>query len=452
MALSLHRILPCFSRKPASLRCSVFRLSLPVLLSSLFQRLVAIIDIFLTGGLGAAAIAATGLGQLQVIVIMTVFWGLSTGVTVVIAHLSGAKRLGDARNAATTAVMVCIALTVVVSIAGVMSGGSLAGLMGATDEVRLLNGQYTRLVFLWLIWTTGVNVLSAIMHGFGDTRTPMIGIIIVNILHVLFAWPLIYGGFGVDPRGVEGAAIAINLSESIGCSYLLIEAVRKKYISFTWPDTELFKRIWDIGWPVGLERIAQQSGQLAYSGLIVAYGTTAYAAHQVGLSIESLSFMPGVGMGIAAATLMGQALGAKKWERARHSHNEAMRVALVVMGLMAVLFLSFPSQLVGLFTHDQAVIELGSIFLRLVAFAQVPLALSFVYAGSLRGQGDTVYVFAVTLVTMWGVRVFLAWIAGPVLHGSLTLVWSAFLVDWYVRAFLFGWRYHRRTTRPAEVI
>ncbi len=444
MLVSFRRILPCFSRKPASLRCSVFRLSLPVLLSSLFQRLVAIVDIFLTGGLGAAAIAATGLGQLQVIVIMTVFWGLSTGATVVIAHLTGAKRLHEARNAAMTAIMGCIAMTAVISVLGVVSGGTLAGLMGASEEVQLLNGQYTRLVFLWLIWTTGVNVLSAIMHGFGDTRTPMVGIIIVNILHVLFAWPLIYGGFGIDARGVEGAAIAINLSESIGCFYLLIQAVRKEYVAFVWPDMRILKRVWTIGWPVGLERIAQQSGQLAYSGLIVAYGTTAYAAHQVGLSIESLSFMPGVGMGIAAATLMGQSLGAKKWERARHSHNEAMRVALVVMGLMAILFLAIPSQLVGLFTQDRDVIELGSVFLRLVAFAQIPLALSFVYAGSLRGQGDTVYVFVVTLVTMWGVRVFLAWIVGLVLHGSLTIVWGTFLVDWYVRALLFGWRYHTK--------
>jgi len=424
---------------------------MPVLLSSLFQRLVAIVDIFLTGGLGASAIAATGLGQLQVFVIMTIFWGLATGSTVVIAYLTGAGRHEEARRAAVTAVLFCLVLTALVSVLGVFGGGELARLMGASPEVQLLAHEYIRLVFIGLIFTTGVNILSAIMHGCGNTRTPMEGIILVNILHVVLAWPLIYGKFGLPALGVKGAAIAINLSELAGCSYLLVQAFRLKYLCISWPDRNLFGRIWQVGWPVALERIAQQSGQLVYSSVIIAYGTTAYAAHQIGLSIESLSFMPGAGMGIAAATLMGQSLGARKYQRAHLSHVEALRLALVVMGIMALIFLLIPQYLVMIFTHDPEVIRQGAVFLRIVAFAQIPLAISFVYAGSLRGAGDTFYVFIVTLLTMWGVRVLLAWIAGPVLHLSLYMVWGVFLADWYVRAFAFGWRYHKRDLHGFEL-
>ncbi len=444
MPLLLRRILPCLNSKPASIRCNVFRLSLPVLLSSLFQRLVAIVDIFLTGGLGAAAIAATGLGQLQVFVIMTIFWGLSTGTTVVIAHLTGAGRHEEARKAAWAAILLCVAMTAITSIAGTLGGGALAGMMGVSPDVQVLADEYIRLVFIWLIWTTGVNILSAIMHGVGNTRTPMEGILLVNILHVLIAWPLIYGKFGLPALGVKGAAIAINLSEFIGCSYLLWQAFRKNYLRIALPGKDLFGKIWQVGWPVALERVAQQSGQLVYSSVIISYGTTAYAAHQIGLSIESLSFMPGAGMGIAAATLMGQSLGAKKYQRAHLSHMEALRLALVVMGVMAVIFLTIPQYLVMIFTSDPEVIRQGAVFLRIVAFAQIPLAISFVYAGSLRGAGDTFYVFIVTLLTMWGVRTLLAWIAGPVLHLSLYAVWSVFLVDWYARAAAFAWRYHKR--------
>lgn len=445
MSSLLYRIFPCLdSTKPASIRCNVFRLSLPVLLSSLFQRLVAIVDIFLTGGLGASAIAATGLGQLQIFVIMTIFWGLSTGTTVVIAHLTGAGRHEEARRAAGTAVLFCLGLTTVVSLIGAYGGGELARLMGATPEVQKLAHEYIRLVFLWLVWTTGVNILSAVMHGAGNTRTPMEGILLVNILHILLAWPLIYGKLGLPALGVKGAAIAINLSEFAGCSYLLWQAFRRGYLTIGLPDRVLFGRIWQVGWPVALERVAQQSGQLVYSSVVIAYGTTAYAAHQIGLSIESLSFMPGAGMGIAAATLMGQSLGAKKYQRAHVSHVEALRLALVVMGIMAALFLLVPQYLVMIFSHDPEVIRHGSVFLRIVAFAQIPLAISFVYAGSLRGAGDTFYVFIVTLLTMWGVRVLLAWIAGPLLHLSLYMVWGVFIVDWYVRAAAFAWRYHKR--------
>ncbi len=431
-------------RKRVSIRRNVFRLSMPVLLSSLFQRLVSIVDVFLTGGLGASAIAATGLGQLLMVTTMTVFWGLSTGVTVVISHLWGAGRREDAGRAAYVACLAGLAMTVVCSLAGSRWGRDIARMMGATPNVQELAAEYIRLVFLWMVWTTGLNLLSAIMHGTSDTRTPMEAIILVNILHVLLAWPLIYGKLGMPALGVKGAAIAINSSEFIGFTYLLIQALRKRYITFSRPDFRLFSRIWHVGWPVALERVAQQSGQLFYSSFIIAYGTTAYAAHQIGLSIESLSFMPGAGMGIAAATLMGQSLGAGKLRRARISHKEALRLAVSVMTVMALIFFFAPHVLIGLFSHDADVIEKGSMFLKLVAFAQVPLAISFVYAGSLRGTGDTFYVFIVTLVAMWGIRVTLSWVASSWLHLSLYVVWGVFLIDWYFRGIAFTWRYHRR--------
>ncbi|KAA0889768.1 MATE family efflux transporter [Oryzomonas rubra] len=434
----LHR------HRPVSIRRNVFRLSMPVLLSSLFQRLVSIVDIFLTGGLGAAAIAATGLGQLLMFVTMTVFWGLATGATVVIAHLWGAGRREEARRAAYVSCLVCLAMTAACTAAGTAWGGDIARMMGTAPDVQALAADYIRLVFLGLVWTTGLNILSAIMQGAGDTRTPMEAIILVNILHVALAWPLIYGTLGFPALGVKGAAIAINSSEFVGFSYLLIQAVRKRYLAFGRPDGWLFGMVWRVGWPVALERVAQQSGQLFYSSFIIGYGTGAYAAHQIGISIESLSFMPGAGMGIAAATLMGQALGARKLRRARISHNEALRLAVVVMTLMALVFFCAPHYLIGLFTHDGDVIAKGSVFLRLVAFAQVPLALSFVYAGSLRGAGDTFYVFIVTLVAMWGIRVALSWVAAEWLHLSLYAVWGVFLIDWYFRGAAFAWRYHKR--------
>ena len=430
--------------KPVSIRRNVLNLSLPVLLSSLFQRLVSIIDVFLTGGLGASAIAATGLGQLLMVTTMTIFWGLSTGVTVVISHLWGGGLRDDARRAAYMACLLGIVMTVICSLTGSYWGGDIARMMGAAPNVQELAAEYIRLIFLWMIWTTGLNMLSAIMHGIGDTRTPMKAIILVNILHILLAWPLIYGKFGMPALGVKGAAIAINSSEFVGFVYLLFQAMGKQYITISRPDFTLFTKIWNVGWPVALERVAQQSGQLFYSSFIISYGTTAYAAHQIGLSIESLSFMPGAGMGIAAATLMGQALGAGKIRRAKLSHNEALRLAVIVMSIMGILFFFAPHFLIGLFSQDPEVIEKGSVFLKLVAFAQVPLAISFVYAGSLRGTGDTFYVFMVTLIAMWGIRVALSWIAMSWLHLSLYAVWGVFLIDWYFRGAIFAWRYHRR--------
>ena len=432
------------SEKRVSLRRNVMRLSMPVLLSSLLQRLVSIIDIFMVGGLGASAIAAAGLGQLLIFVVMTVFWGLSTGTTVVIAHLWGGGKYQEAGRAAFVACLACALLAIAASLLGYGFGADLAKLLGAQHDVLTFGTRYIQLVFAWFAFTAGLNVLSAIMHGIGNTRTPMAGVILVNILHILIAYPLIYGKFGMPQLGVTGAAIAINASELIGFLYLLGQSIRRRYIAAGKPDLELFGRIWRIGYPVALERMAQQSGQLFYSKFILGYGTAAYAAHQIGLSIESLSFMPGAGMGIAAATLMGQSLGARKIRRAKIGHREALRLALIVMATMALLFLLIPGFLIGLFTSDPDVITKGCVFLRLVAFAQVPLALSFVYAGSLRGTGDTFYVFLITLAAMWGIRVFLSYVSAEVLHLSLYMVWGVFVLDWLFRAAAFGWRYRHR--------
>lgn len=430
--------------KRVSIRRRVVNLSVPVLLSALFQRLVSIIDIFLVGGLGAAAIAAAGIGQFLIFASMTVFWGLSTGATVVIAHLWGGGKQREAQKAAFAALLTCLLMIIAASLCGIAFGGQVAEMMGAGKDVMAHAAGYIRLVFLCFGFTAGLNVLSAIMHGRGETRIPMQAILLVNILHVVIAWPLIYGKLGFPKLGVTGAAYAINLSEAIGFLYLFCISLKMRIFEFTPPDFTLWKRIWFVGYPVALERVAQQSGQLIYSKFILGYGTVAYAAHQVGLSIESLSFMPGAGMGVAAATLMGQSLGAKKYRQARAGHSEAMRLAIFVMGGMALLFILVPAPLMGLFTSDAEVIREGTVFLRLVALAQIPLALSFVYAGSLRGTGDTFYVFLSTLLTMWGVRVFLAWIVADILHLSLYAVWGVFVIDWWVRALAFGWRYHKR--------
>ncbi|MBJ6752282.1 MATE family efflux transporter [Geomonas anaerohicana] len=432
------------STKRVSIRRNVAALSMPVLLSSLFQRLVSIVDIFMVGGLGAAAIAATGLGQLLIFVTMTVFWGFSTGANVVIAHLWGAGRRLEARRTAFASLLFCAVLAVAATLLGIGFGRNIAVFLGAQPDVLAYASDYIRLVFLYFGFTAGLNILSAIMQGTGNTRTPMEGILLVNVLHVAIAYPLIYGYLGFPRYGVLGAAYAINISEAAGFSYLLIQALRKGYLKIGRPDLALLKKVIDIGYPVALERVAQQSGQLFYSKFIIGFGTAAYAAHQIGLSIESLSFMPGAGMGIAAATLMGQSIGARKLRRAHMSHTEALRLAVLVMGCMALLFFFLPHHLIALFTHDPDVIEKGSVFLRLVAFAQVPLALSFVYAGSLRGTGDTHYVFLVTLVSMWGIRVLLSYIAAVPLQLSLYAVWSVFLLDWFFRAGAFWWRYQRR--------
>lgn len=200
------------------------------------------------------------------------------------------------------------------------------------------------------------------------------------------------------------------------------------------------------------ERVLQQVGVLLYTKLVIAYGTAAYAAHQVGLSIESLSFLPGYGFAVAAASMVGQSIGAGKYQRAKMENWEANRQAAVMMSAMGVVFFFFPYGLLRLFTDDPVVLELGTSFLKIVALIQIPLALTMVLCGSLRGAGDTRFIMGATLVGMWGVRLPAAYAAAYFFPDTVVAVWWGMVADWTVRMLLVLWRYQSERWRAIRVI
>jgi putative MATE family efflux protein len=323
--------------------------------------------------------------------------------------------------------------------------------LGAEPGVIELALPYSTIIFLVIPCTVLLQVLSSVLQGTGDTRTPMYAMIVVNLLHILMAYPLIYGRWGIPALGIKGAAVAVGLAESVGVAYLLWQCrpIVKPSLALR---LDLVRSIWNVGASVSGERIVQQAGILIYTKIVLLYGTVSYAAHQVGLSIESLSFLPGYGFAIAAATMVGQSIGAGKYTRAKLENWEANRLALVIMAGMGIVFFFFPYLLLRAFTTDEAVIELGTMFLKIVALLQIPLALTMVLAGSLRGAGDTRFIMGATTVGMWGVRVPMALIVALWLHLSVYYVWMAMIADWTVRMALLLWRYQSERWRAIQVI
>lgn len=433
------------------IRRSVMTLALPVTVSSLLQRTEGIVAVFLVGGLGAAPIAAVGLGQLLAFIASTLVSGLSVGTNVIVAQLWGAKRHRDAGQAARHFLVLSLAVSLVLMAAGLLFNRVAMQLLGAAPDVIALSLPYSTMIFLVIPFTVLLQVLSSILQGTGDTRTPMYAMIVVNALHILIAYPLIYGRWGLPQLGVQGAAIAVGIAEATGACYLTMKCFpllhRSPHIRF-----DLFRTIWQVGAPVSGERIVQQAGILAYTKIVLLYGTVAYAAHQVGLSIESLSFLPGYGFAIAAATMVGQSIGAGKYTRAKLENWEANRLATAIMSIMGIVFFFFPYALLRAFTSDESVIELGTVFLKIVALIQIPLALTMVLAGSLRGAGDTHFIMVATTVGMWLVRVPIAFIAGIWLHLEVFYVWVAMIADWTLRMALMLWRYRSERWRAIQVI
>jgi putative MATE family efflux protein len=435
----------------AQIRRSVLTLALPITVSSLLQRAEGIVAVFLVGGLGATSIAAVGLGQLLAFVATTLVSGLSVGTNVIVAQLWGARRRQDAGEAARHFLWLSLGLSLVLAGLGIAGNRLVMQQLGAEPTVIELALPYSTLIFLVIPCTVLIQVLSSVLQGVGDTKAPMFAMIGVNLLHALLAYPLIYGRWGAPNLGIKGAAIAVGFAEATGALYLLLRCrpILKKSLQLR---LDLFRSIWDVGASVSGERIVQQAGIFIYTKLVLLYGTVAYAAHQVGLSIESFSFLPGYGLAIAAATMVGQSIGAGKYTRAKLENWEANRLAIAIMTCMGIIFFFFPYALLRTFTTDEAVIELGTMFLKIVALLQIPLALTMVLAGSLRGAGDTRFIMWATTAGMWGVRVPLAFAFGIWLELGVYYVWTAMVADWTVRMGLLLWRYQSERWRQIQVI
>jgi putative MATE family efflux protein len=435
-----------------TIRQQVVSLALPVVLSSLLQRSVGIVDIFLVGGLGATAIAAVGIAQVMVFLVMSVSWGINTGATVLVAQLWGAGRRDEAAQAAYQAMLTVIVAAMAVMVLGNLYGVPLAAFLGADRTVQAILAEYTPVIFTCILFTMAINVLSGIMHGAGDTRTPLAATVIVNILHVAIAYPLIYGKLGVPALGVKGAAIAIALSESMGALFLLFRSLHRRYLVVGRRfEMGFLRRGFGLGWPIFVDRVLQHAGSLLFAKVVLLYGTAVYAAHQVGLAIEAFSFMPGYGIAVAAATVVGQNLGAGREQDARVSAGEAYRLAVVLMATMGVVFFFFPYLLMRAFTDDPEVIRYGILYMKIVAFAQVPLAMTMVLGGSLRGAGDTGFIMIATIAGMWLVRLPAAALLAVGLGATITAVWSMMILDWVVRTGLLSWRYRKLNWSRLEI-
>lgn len=434
----------------AQIRRSVMTLALPVTVSSLLQRTEGIAAVFLVGGLGAISIAAVGLGQLLAFIATTLVSGLSVGTNVIIAQQWGARRYDEAGQAARHFLGLSVLGSFGLALLGLSANRLIMELLGAQPEVIALALPYSNLIFLVIPFTVLLAVLSSILQGTGDTRTPMYAMILVNVLHIAIAYPLIYGQWGLPAFGIKGAAVAVGIAEATGAVYLLARCrtILKPSNRLRW---DLIHTIWQVGAPVSGERIVQQAGILLYTKIVLIYGTVSYAAHQVGLSIESLSFLPGYGFAIAAATMVGQSIGAGKYTRAKLENWEANRLATFIMSAMGLVFFFFPYALLRAFTSDEAVVELGTTFLKIVALLQVPLALTMVLAGSLRGAGDTRFIMIATMIGMWGVRIPLALVAGYWLTMGVVYVWLAMIADWTLRMALMLWRYRSERWKSIRV-
>lgn len=398
--------------------------------------------------MGAAAIAAVGLSFRPVFIPYAAVLGFGAGVAAVVSRHTGAGDKRGACRAAAQSVLVFALAALTISLGFFVFSKEIMVLMGAEPHVvdmgvSYLKGMSPGLGFMLL----GLTMTFA-LRGAGDTRTPLRVNALANVINVFLNWVLIFGHLGFPAMGLYGAGLATSIARTFTALILVLlmlkdrAGLRLYARDFTHCDLELIRKILRIGLPAVVERLNLSLAQAVHLRIVAQLGTTVVAAATVSSSAELVSFMPAIGFSVAAATTVGQSLGARKPKLAELYAIESTKMAAIFMGGMGLLFGLFPQVFLRMFTNDPQVIAEGSVLLRIVAFSQVFTGVAHTLAGALRGAGDTRTVLFITAVASWAVRVALAAILVSAGFGAAG-AWLAILADWTLQAAGAAWFFNR---------
>ncbi len=437
-----------------SVRRRVLTLAWPAVLEQLLNMSVGLADTYIVGHLGAAPLAAVGLSVQSLNLFWALFSAIGVGSTALVARRIGAGEPEAAGDVARQSIL--LALVIGVFVAAILWLGAPLFLdwLGAAPDVIQLGTAYLRAVASTVYMLSILFIGSAIMRGAGDTRTPMLVMLVINVVNIVVAYTLAYGVGPLPRLGVLGSGIGAASARGLGGLLMLALLVRgrgpvKIGYKIPRPDLKTIGQILRVGLPAAAEQLLMRFGQLLLATFITGLGTVAYAAHQVAINALSVAYMPGFGFALAATTLVGQELGARRPERASQSAYEALRMVVSVMAIMGGLVSIFSAQVMGVFTSDPAVIAAGMPALRVAGFAMPFLGIGFTLAGSLRGAGDTTSVLVIYGSCIWVVRIANAYWLGPRL--GLTGIWIAMGVDFIARAVLLALRFRSGKWKLVEV-
>jgi len=393
---------------------AIFLLAVPMVLEMSMESIFAVVDAYFVGRLGPAAVATIGLTESLMVVIYTVAMGLSIGVTATVSRRIGEKDADGAARAAVQGLMLGLLLSLVLGVVGAVFTPQLLALMGADAEVLRIGTGFARIslgansaVFLLFL-------INAAFRGAGDAAVAMRVLMLGNAINIVLAPGLIFGLGPLPQLGLEGAAIATVTGRSVGFLWALWHLrggegnlhVHGRHVRVE-PGTMMHIATLS-GW--GTVQVALSSmSWIALVRLISTFGATAVAGYTIAIRVLLFALMPAYGVGAAAATMVGQALGAGKPDRAERAVWVAARINMLVLGLTGVLFWFTAPTLVGWFSDVSAVREVGVNGLRTMSLGFPLYALGMVLEQSFNGAGDTRTPSWMNFVVFWLLQLPLAW-------------------------------------------
>jgi len=435
------------SSEARALRRRVWGLAAPVIGENFLETLLGIVDTLLVAGLGAVAIAGVGSALQIMFFLISALSALAIGSSVLVAQAVGAGDTAHAGRLGRQSLIWSVLFSIPLSVGGYLLSEPIIGSFGLEPQVAAIGVQYLQVTMGTIVVLVALFIGSGVLRGASDSRTPLRVTALANLVNVVLAYGLIFGHFGLPALGPVGSAWATFLARGLALALLLGALWRGKggvtISGGSWrPDFGVARQVLRIGIPAAFEQVLATSAFLALALVVARLGTDVLAAQRITFNALSLSFLPGIGFGIAATALVGQSVGARRIAEGAAVARVATNWAVIWMSAIAVLLIIFAPQVVALFTSDAAVIAAGVPGLRVLALTQPFWAVLFVQAGALRGMGNTRFPLLVTGTSIWAAT-GLAFALIETIGGGLISIWAAFLVLAPVMAFLMWQRFQR---------
>lgn len=419
---------------------AVFKIALPAVGEMILYMMIWVFDTMMVGQYGGnIAVSSVGLSSEIMYSFSNIFIaiGVSVGITSLVARKYGAKEYDLAEEYATLGFLIGAIISLIFFFILFSMNKKILTLVGADSSVVSLGSTYTKLASIGIFFNMLMNMLNALLRGYGNTKTPLMASILVNMINIPLDYVLIFGKFNFPELGVAGAAIATTIAQISGFIFIALYValksklkLRLKYIKdFNLTMIKDFSRLFI---PSSMQEAAFSIGRLLSNFMIVSMGTIAFAANQITTTIESISFMPGSGFAVAATALVGHKIGEKKIKEAKEYAYTSIILGTALMFICSLLFLSFPRGLIGLFINqsEYSVIQLGALCLMVASIEQPFMGISMIAGGALKGAGNTKTPFIISLISSWCIRLPLMVYIIYVLKLSVVWVWVITSLQW----------------------
>jgi putative MATE family efflux protein len=399
-----------------SIRSAIVLLAIPMILELSLESVFAVVDIFFVSKLGSNAIATVGLTELAITIVYSVAIGLSTAATAIVARRIGEKDPDGAAHSGVQAILVSLIVTLVVSSIGFFFAPDILRLMGASPEVVKEGTPFTRIMLGGSMVIILLFLINGIFRGAGDAAMAMKSLWIASILNIILC-PVLINGYGPFPQlGLEGAAIATTIGRGTGVLYQCYHLfkgegiIKIKRIHFKW-DPPLVRTLIQVAWPATLQFVIQ-SGSWIAMGILVATtgGTEATAGYQIAIRNIVFFILPAWGLSNAAATLVGQNLGALQPDRAEKSVLLATKYNAIFMTGVMFLFVFFASPIISIFSNEPEVHKYGTLSLRIIGAGYIFYGIGMVMIQALNGAGDTKTPTWINFFGFWVFQIPLAYV------------------------------------------